>query len=102
MNMPAPLLTRMEIIRIPGYTEDEKLNIARKYLVPKQIKNNGLGSSEIEIPDSTLTDLIRYYTKEAGVRGLDREISKLARKVVRKELRMVTKRSGAMMKIPSW
>ena len=66
----------------------------RNYLVPKQIKNNGLGSSEIEIPDSTLTDLIRYYTQEAGVRGLDREISKLARKVVRKQVRMVTKIGG--------
>jgi ATP-dependent Lon protease len=86
MNMPAPLLDRMEIIRIPGYTEDEKLNIAKKYLVPKQIKNNGLGKKEIEVPDQTLTDLIRYYTKEAGVRGLDREVSKLARKVVRKRI----------------
>src|SRR6056300_1312365 len=86
MNMPAPLLDRMEIIRIPGYTEDEKLNIAKKYLVPKQIKNNGLGAKEIEVPDATLTDLIRYYTKEAGVRGLDREVSKLARKVVRRRI----------------
>ena len=84
--MPAPLLDRMEIIRIPGYTEDEKLNIAKKYLVPKQIKNNGLGKEEIKVPDQTLTDLIRYYTKEAGVRGLDREVSKLARKVVRKRI----------------
>ena len=86
MNMPAPLLDRMEIIRIPGYTEDEKLNIAKKYLVPKQIKNNGLGPKEINIPDQVLTDMIRYYTREAGVRGLDREVSKLARKVVRKRI----------------
>ena len=94
MNMPAPLLDRMEIIRIPGYTEDEKLNIGRKYLVPKQIKNNGLGANEIEVPDSTLTDLIRYYTKEAGVRGLDREVSKLARKVVRKRIEDGHKKVG--------
>ncbi len=86
MNMPAPLLDRMEIIRIPGYTEDEKLNIGRKYLVPKQIKHNGLGGSELEMPDETLTDVIRYYTKEAGVRGLDREIAKIARKVVRQRI----------------
>ena len=86
MNMPAPLIDRMEIIRIPGYTEDEKLTIAKKYLVPKQIKNNDLGAKEIEVPDATLTDLIRYYTKEAGVRGLDREVSKLARKVVRRRI----------------
>ena len=94
MNMPAPLLDRMEIIRIPGYTEDEKLNIAKKYLVPKQIKNNGLGKEEIKVPDQTLTDLIRYYTKEAGVRGLDREVSKLARKVVRKRIEEGHKKVG--------
>ena len=94
MNMPAPLLDRMEIIRIPGYTEDEKLNIAKKYLVPKQIKNNGLGPKEIDLPDQTLTDLIRYYTKEAGVRGLDREVSKVARKVVRKRIEDGHKKVG--------
>ena len=94
MNMPAPLLDRMEIIRIPGYTEDEKLNIAKKYLVPKQIKNNGLGPKEINVPDQTLTDLIRYYTKEAGVRGLDREVSKVARKVVRKRIEDGHKKVG--------
>jgi ATP-dependent Lon protease len=94
MNMPAPLLDRMEIIRIPGYTEDEKLNIAKKYLVPKQIKNNGLGKTEIDVPDQTLTDLIRYYTKEAGVRGLDREVSKLARKVVRQRIEDGHKKIG--------
>jgi ATP-dependent Lon protease len=86
MNMPEPLLDRMEIIRIPGYTEDEKLNIGRKYLVPKQIKHNGLGPSELEMPDETITDVIRYYTKEAGVRGLDREIAKISRKVVRQRI----------------
>ena len=85
MNIPAPLLDRMEVIRLPGYTEDEKLNIARRYLVPKQIKNNGLRQDELEITDDALLALIRYYTKEAGVRGLEREIAKLARKVVKKQ-----------------
>ena len=95
MNIPAPLLDRMEIIRLPGYTEDEKLNIARRYLVPKQVKNNGLSDGELEITDDALVDLIRYYTKEAGVRGLEREIAKLARKVVKEQaLSAVAKRSG--------
>ena len=85
MNIPAPLLDRMEVIRLPGYTEDEKLNIARRYLVPKQINNNGLKQDELEITDDALLALIRYYTKEAGVRGLEREIAKLARKVVKKQ-----------------
>ena len=76
MNIPGPLLDRMEIIRIPGYTEDEKLNIARNYLVDKQFKNNGLKTGEVEITDSAITGLIRYYTREAGVRGLEREIAK--------------------------
>ena len=83
MNIPAPLLDRMEIIRIPGYTEDEKRNIASRYLVPKQVENNGLEEEEIEIPEKTITDLIRYYTREAGVRGLEREIAKICRKVVK-------------------
>ena len=83
MNIPGPLLDRMEIIRIPGYTEDEKLNIARNYLVTKQFKNNGLKESEVVIEDSAITGLIRYYTREAGVRGLEREIAKLCRKVVK-------------------
>jgi len=82
MNIPAPLLDRMEVIRLPGYTEDEKLNIAKKYLVPKQTKLNGLKPDELTISDSAITDIIRYYTKEAGVRGLEREIAKVARKVV--------------------
>ena len=68
-----------------GYTEDEKLNIAQRYLVPKQIKNNGLKADELEITDLALVDLIRYYTKEAGVRGLEREIAKVARKVVKEQ-----------------
>ena len=95
MNMPAPLLDRMEIIRIPGYTEDEKLNIARKYLVPKQVKNNGLGPKELIVPDPTLTDLIRYYTKEAGVRGLDRQVAKLSRKVVRERIEAGFRKIGS-------
>ena len=85
MNIPAPLLDRMEVIRLPGYTEDEKLGIARRYLVPKQIKNNGLKKGELEITDAALVDIIRYYTREAGVRGLEREISKVARKVVKEQ-----------------
>jgi ATP-dependent Lon protease len=85
MNIPGPLLDRMEVIRLPGYTEDEKLNIAQRYLVPKQIKNNGLKDDELEITELALIDLIRYYTKEAGVRGLEREIAKVARKVVKEQ-----------------
>lgn len=83
MNIPGPLLDRLEIIRIPGYTEDEKLNIARKYLIPKQIKTNGLKAKELVIADEAVTDLIRYYTREAGVRGLEREIAKICRKVIK-------------------
>lgn len=83
LNIPAPLLDRMEIIRLAGYTEDEKLSIAQKYLLPKQIKNNGLKNTEINITDGALRDLIRYYTRESGVRGLERDISKLCRKVVK-------------------
>ncbi len=83
MNIPGPLLDRMEIIRIPGYTEDEKLNIARNYLVSKQFKNNGIGKNEVVIEDSAIIGLIRYYTREAGVRGLEREIAKICRKVVK-------------------
>ncbi|SEQ68091.1 ATP-dependent Lon protease [Amphritea atlantica] len=83
MNIPGPLLDRMEIIRIPGYTEDEKLNIARKYLIPKQTKMNGLKKGELIIEDEAVTDLIRYYTREAGVRGLEREIAKICRKVIK-------------------
>jgi ATP-dependent Lon protease len=83
MNIPAPLLDRMEVIRIPGYTEDEKLNIAMRYLVRKQLANNGLKESELEIKEEAVRDLIRYYTREAGVRGLEREIAKLCRKVVK-------------------
>jgi ATP-dependent Lon protease len=86
MNIPGPLLDRMEVIRLPGYTEDEKTNIAKNYLVPKQMKNNGLDGKEIQINEATLKDIIRYYTREAGVRNLEREISKVCRKVVKQHL----------------
>ncbi len=83
MNIPGPLLDRMEVIRLSGYTEDEKLNIARNHLVSKQIERNGLKLSEIDIDDSAIIGIIRYYTREAGVRSLEREISKLCRKAVK-------------------
>ena len=83
LNIPGPLLDRMEVIRIPGYTEEEKLNIALRYLVPKQLKANGLRDGELKIADSAITDIIRYYTRESGVRNLEREIAKIARKVVK-------------------
>ncbi len=83
MNIPGPLLDRMEVIRLSGYTEDEKLNIAKRHLVSKQIKRNGLKDHEIEIEDSALIGIIRYYTREAGVRNLEREISKICRKAVK-------------------
>ena len=83
MNIPGPLLDRMEVIRIPGYTEDEKLNIAMRYLLPKQIKGNGLKQHELSVGEDSITDIIRYYTREAGVRNLEREISKICRKVVK-------------------
>ena len=85
MNIPAPLLDRMEIIRIPGYTEDEKINIAQRYLVPKQVKNNGLKKDELTFSHESLRDLVRYYTREAGVRGLERQIAKVCRKVVKEQ-----------------
>ncbi|WP_448176722.1 endopeptidase La [Pseudomonas putida] len=83
MNIPPALLDRMEIIRLPGYTEDEKINIAIKYLVPKQVKANGLKKEELEVDVSAIRDIIRYYTREAGVRGLERQIAKVCRKVVK-------------------
>jgi ATP-dependent Lon protease len=84
MNIPGPLLDRMEVIRIPGYTEDEKVNIAERYLVPKQLKQNGLAKDEIGIAEGTVIDIIRYYTREAGVRALEREIAKICRKMVKR------------------
>lgn len=97
MDIPAPLLDRMEIIRIPGYTEDEKLNIATRYLVPKQMENNGLKKDELAIEDQTVTDLIRYYTREAGVRGLEREIAKICRKVVKESALSEVEQSGTLV-----
>jgi len=90
LNIPGPLLDRMEIIRLAGYTEDEKLEIAKKYLLPKQLKDNGLKKEELSIQDKQVLDIIRNYTKESGVRGLEREISKLARKSVKE---IVTKKT---------
>ncbi len=83
MNIPPALLDRMEVIRLAGYTEDEKINIALRYLIPKQIKNNGLKAHEIEISEAAVRDMIRYYSREAGVRNLERDISKVCRKVVK-------------------
>ncbi|OOG37025.1 endopeptidase La [Rhodanobacter sp. C05] len=83
LNIPGPLLDRMEVIRIPGYTEDEKLGIAQKYLLSKQLKANGLKSEELSVDEEALRDIVRYYTRESGVRSLEREISKICRKVVK-------------------
>ena len=86
LNIPPPLLDRMEVIRLSGYTEDEKLNIALRYLVPKQMKNAGLEAEELTISQNTIRDIIRYYTREAGVRNVEREIAKICRKVVKKKV----------------
>jgi ATP-dependent Lon protease len=86
LNIPAPLLDRMEVIRLPGYTEDEKSNIARRYLLPKQVKGNGLKDDELKVSDAAIVDIIRHYTREAGVRNLEREISKICRKSVKELL----------------
>ena len=83
MNIPGPLLDRMEVIRIPGYTEDEKMNIVKNYLLPKQMENNGLNSDELEVTEEAIMDVVRYYTREAGVRSMEREMSKICRKVVK-------------------
>jgi ATP-dependent Lon protease len=83
LNIPGPLLDRMEVIRIPGYTEDEKLNIAMRYLVPKQLKANGLKPEELDIGADAIQDVVRYYTRESGVRNLEREVAKICRKVVK-------------------
>ena len=99
LNIPAPLLDRMEVIRLSGYTEDEKVNIARRYLLPKQIKNNGLKEGEIEVAEGALRDIIRYYTREAGVRSLEREVSKICRKVVKQLL--LKKEAGTSVKVDS-
>lgn len=86
LNIPAALLDRMEVIRLSGYTEDEKVSITQKYLLPKQMKNNGVKAEELSVSEAAIRDIIRYYTREAGVRGMEREISKICRKVVRQVL----------------
>jgi ATP-dependent Lon protease len=94
LNIPPPLLDRMEVIRLSGYTEDEKVSIAQRYLLPKQKKNNGLRDGEIEVAEQALRDIIRYYTREAGVRSLEREVSKICRKVVK--MLLLKKADGAV------
>ncbi|MGY8793071.1 MAG: endopeptidase La, partial [Gammaproteobacteria bacterium] len=86
LNIPSALLDRMEIIRIPGYIEDEKLNIAKQYLIPKQLERNGLDASEVKLTDASILDLVRHYTREAGVRGLERQIAKIFRKSVKERV----------------
>jgi ATP-dependent Lon protease len=105
LNIPGPLLDRMEVIRIPGYTEDEKLNIAQRYLVPKQLKANGLKPEELKVAEGAIRDIVRYYTRESGVRNLEREIAKICRKVV-KEIalagpRPATKKKSAAVHVTS-
>ncbi|MDR3399727.1 MAG: endopeptidase La [Pandoraea sp.] len=97
LNIPAPLLDRMEVIRLSGYTEDEKVNIAQRYLLPKQKKNNGLKEGEIDLTEAAIRDIIRYYTREAGVRSLEREISKICRKVVK--MLLLKKVDGTSIKV---
>ena len=94
LNIPPPLLDRMEVIRLSGYTEEEKVNITQRYLLPKQIRNNGLKPGEIEVTEAAIRDIIRYYTREAGVRSLEREVSKIARKVVK--MLLLKKESGTV------
>ncbi|HAY45465.1 MAG TPA: endopeptidase La, partial [Gammaproteobacteria bacterium] len=86
LNIPEPLLDRMEVIRLAGYTEDEKMNIAERYLVPKQLENSGLKVSELSVDSSALTDIVRFYTREAGVRSMEREVAKICRKVAKELL----------------
>src|SRR5213075_2438516 len=99
LNIPPPLLDRMEVIRLSGYTEDEKVAIARQYLLPKQMKNNGIRAEELHVAESALRDIVRYYTREAGVRGLDRELAKISRKVIKSIL--TKKKDGAHVTVNS-
>ena len=98
LNIPSPLLDRMEVIRLPGYTESEKISIAKRYLIPKQMGNNGLKRTELTVSDSAVQDIIRYYTREAGVRNVEREIAKISRKVVR--AKVSKPRSGRVVVTP--
>jgi ATP-dependent Lon protease len=99
LNIPGPLLDRMEVIRLPGYTEDEKMNIGRRYLVPKQMKANGLKDDELKVSDPALLDIVRHYTREAGVRNFEREIAKIGRKSV-KQLLLEDKEQKAISVTP--
>ena len=99
LNIPGPLLDRMEIIRLPGYIEDEKLNIAKQYLVPKQLRRNGLDVKEVKLSDNSILDIIRYYTREAGVRGLERQIAKIFRKSVKERVLADPKQSKTSINI---
>ena len=99
LNIPRPLLDRMEIISIPGYIEDEKLNIAKQYLIPKQLERNGLGEKEVKLSDPSILDIIRHYTREAGVRGLERQIAKIFRKSVKERVLADTKKLKSSINI---
>ena len=99
LNIPGPLLDRMEIIRLPGYIEDEKLNIAKQYLIPKQLERNGLDNTEVRLTDKSVLDIVRYYTREAGVRGLERQIAKIFRKSVKERVLSDTKKAKSIIKI---
>ncbi len=96
MNIPPPLLDRMEVIRLSGYTEDEKVNIAMRYLLPKQMRNNGVRRDELDVSEAAIRDIVRYYTREAGVRALERELSKICRKVVKNAL---LKKDGGKVRV---
>ena len=99
LNIPGPLLDRMEIIRLPGYIEDEKLNIAKQYLIPKQLERNGLDEKEVKLSDKSILDIVRYYTREAGVRGLERQIAKIFRKSVKERVLADTKKIKSSISI---
>ena len=100
LNIPGPLLDRMEIIRLPGYIEDEKLNIAKQYLIPKQLERNGLEKEEVNLNDKSILDIVRHYTREAGVRGLERQIAKIFRKSVKERVLSDPKKSTAIKITP--
>ena len=99
LNIPGPLLDRMEIIRLPGYIEDEKLNIAKQYLIPKQLERNGLDNNEVKLTDKSVLDIVRYYTREAGVRGLERQIAKIFRKSVKERVLSDVKKAKSTINI---